>query len=213
MGDFNESVFSNAAAAAAVVTVVLATSAAQAETDTQGNYYQINLGSGVAGNAHLSGTLTGVGSASGDVNAKAGFFGSGAVGHSFANGLALEVEGYYAHNQGETTNLGFSSNAESYGGLANLMYAITRIGPVTPYIGGGAGYGHIGYGVFGESVGDAGLVWQVRAGLSGHVTRRIKWDLGYRYFTEPTYSVSGSAGNLKIDTHLHVVTFGVRERF
>ena len=205
--------FQTAAVAAAVVTVVLAASAAQAETDPGGNYYQINLGSGVGGNAHGSVTLTGVGSVSGDVHVQPGFFGSGAVGHSFGNGLALEAEGYYAHNQGDTSKLGFSTNAESYGALANLMYAITRIGPVTPYVGGGAGYGHIGYGAFGGSVGDAGLVWQLGAGFSGHVTRRIKWDIGYRYFTEPTYSFSGTALNVKIDTHLHVLTFGVRERF
>lgn len=198
--------FLTAAAAAALATAA-ASSAAQAATDTEGNYYQINVGSGVAGNAHLSGTLTG------GVNVQAGFFGSGALGHSFANGLAVELEAYYAHNQGETANLGFSSNAESYGGLANLMYAITRIGPVTPYVGGGAGYGHIGYGAFGGSVGDAGLVWQVRAGLSGHVTRRIKWDIGYRYFTEPTYSFSSPVLSGKIDTHLHVLTLGVRESF
>ncbi len=130
----------------------------------------------------------------------------------FANGLALEVEGYYAHNQGETTNLGFSTNAESYGGLANLMYAITRIGPVAPYVGGGVGYGHVGYGAFGGSIGDAGFVWQLRAGVSGPVTRTIKWDIGYRYFTEPTYSVSGPV-TVEVETHLHVLTFGVRERF
>jgi opacity protein-like surface antigen len=195
------------------VVATAATAAAQDQTATQGNYFQIDLGSGVGGNAHLSGTLTGVGSASGDIHVQPGFFGSGAVGHSFGNGLALEGEGYYAHNQGETSNLGFSSNVESYGALANLMYAITRIGPVAPYVGGGAGWGHIGYGAFGGSVGDSGLVWQLRAGVSGHVTRAIKWDIGYRYFTEPTFSVSGTAGKFEIKTHLHVLTFGVRERF
>jgi hypothetical protein len=49
----------------------------------------------------------------------------------------------------------------------------------------------------------------------------MKWDVGYRYLAEPTYSISGTlatpggpiTGKAEIETRLHVLTFGIRQRF
>jgi opacity protein-like surface antigen len=190
--------------------------AAQAQTG-EPNYWQVNLGSGLGGHAHLSASAPSIGSASGDVDVKPGFFGSMAVGHSFGNGLAVEGEGYYAHNAGDTDSFGFGTSVDSYGVLANLMYAIAPVGPVVPYVGAGLGVGHSEFNAFGGGVGATGLVWQLRAGLSGDVTPTVKWDLGYRYFSEPrfdeTATIDGVTGHAEIAPRIHVLTIGLRQRF
>lgn len=204
----------------AVIVLGAAASAAQAQAVAD-NYIQVNLGSGLGGNAHLSASATTIGSASGDISVKPGFFGSAAVGHSLPNGLAVEGEFYYAWNHGDTDSLGFSTTAESYGALANVMYAIGQAGPVVPYVGAGVGIGHANYKALGDSVGDTGLVWQLRAGIGGDVSPTIRWDLGYRYFNEPKFSDSASvttasgtiSAHAEIKTHIHVLTVGMRQRF
>ena len=209
------------AATAALAAAAATTTHAQVQPAATNNYFQVNLGSGLGGNAHLSGSATGIGSAAADINIQPGFFGSGAVGHSFPIGVALEGEGFYLRNSGDTNNLGFGSHVDSYGGLANLMYAIGRIQWVVPYVGGGVGYGHVEYSAFDGNISDSGFVWQLRAGFSGDLTRTTKWDVGYRYVALPTYSITGSlstssgplTGKAEIETHLHVLTFGIRQRF
>jgi opacity protein-like surface antigen len=199
--------------AAAAAVSCAAASMAQA----QENYVQLNLGAGLGGNAHLSGEVSGLGSASGDVTVKPGFFGSVALGHSLPDGLAIEGEGYYASNHGDTGSLGFTTSAKSYGFLANLMYAIVQTGPVVPYVGAGVGVGHANYDASGSSVQDTGLVWQLRAGVGGDISPTLRWDLGYRYFNEPKFSESATSGSIsgraEIVTHLHVLTVGLRQRF
>ncbi|HEY1926842.1 MAG TPA: outer membrane beta-barrel protein [Caulobacteraceae bacterium] len=213
------------AATAALAASAATTTHAQDQTAAKDNYFQVNLGTGLGGNAHLSASATGIGSAATDINIQPGFFGSGAVGHSFLIGapigVALEGEGFFLRNSGDTNSLGFGSHVESYGGLANLMYAIGRIQWVVPYVGGGIGYGHVEYSAFDGNVSDSGFVWQLRAGFSGDLTRTTKWDVGYRYLAIPTYGINGSiltsggsiTGNAKIETHLHVLTFGIRQHF
>jgi opacity protein-like surface antigen len=188
-------------------------------------YYQVNLGSGVGGDAHLSGSLSaGTASASGSTNVhlQAGFFGSGALGYSFKNGVAMEVEGLYSRNNGDTKGaFGVDSAGETYGGMGNLLYAITQVGPVVPYVGGGIGYGVVRYSSSGYSTDDSGFMWQARAGVSGDLGRNMRWDIGYRYLQSPEYKLSGSAtvlgtsvsGSAKLDTHTHVIAAGFRQRF
>jgi opacity protein-like surface antigen len=203
----------------AASTAVLCAAASMAQA--QDNYLQANLGTGIGGNAHLSADVSTLGSAAGDVNLKPGFFGSIAVGHSLPNGLAIEGEGYYAWNRGDTDSLGFRTTAESFGALANVMYAIVQTGPFVPYVGAGLGVGHANYKALGGSVGDTGLVWQLRAGVGGDVTPTLRWDIGYRYFNEPKFNDSASlttstgavSANAEIKTHLHVMTVGLRQRF
>ena len=178
------------------------------------NYVQMNLGSGLGGNVHVSASDPTVGSGSADVGVHPGIFASAAVGHTLPDGFAVEGEAYYAHNSGKTENsAGTSSAVSSYGGLANLMYAIGQVSGVVPYVGGGVGYGHSEIEVFGGSVGASGLVWQLRAGISGDISPTAKWDLGYRYFSEPRFDETDAGEHLKIEPHIHVLTIGMRQRF
>ena len=187
------------------------------------SYYQVDLGSGVGGAAHLavSGSVTGLGSASasGDVNLKPGFFGSGALCYSFSNGLAAEVEGLYLRNSGDSGSIG--TTAETYGAMGNLLYAIGQVGPIVPYVGAGIGYGVAKYSLLGGHVQDSGFMWQLRTGVSGKISETAMWQIGYRYLQSPDYSLDVSAtssgvtaaGSLKVATHTHVISFGVRQRF
>ncbi|GGJ09257.1 OmpA family protein [Neoroseomonas lacus] len=77
-----------------------------------------------------------------------GFAGVISLGWGFGNGLRAEVEGTYRSNDtdgssgvaGWAANGGISGRQESWGVMANLMVDLVQIGPVTPYVGVGAGY-------------------------------------------------------------------------
>lgn len=77
-----------------------------------------------------------------------GFAGVVSVGWGFGNGLRAEVEGTYRTNDtdgssgvaGWAANGGISGRQDSWGVMANLMVDLVQIGPVTPYVGVGAGY-------------------------------------------------------------------------
>lgn len=77
-----------------------------------------------------------------------GFAGVISLGWGFGNGLRAEVEGSYRTNDtdgssgvaGWAANGGISGRQESWGVMANLMVDLVQIGPVTPYVGIGAGY-------------------------------------------------------------------------
>ena len=209
-----------------VLTAALAASALSVpafaqQTPAPGHsYYEINLGSGLGGAAHVSASATGQGSVSGDINLKAGFFGSGALGYSFGNGLAAEFEGLYLRNG--IDNPSGDITAETYGAMGNVMYAIGEVGPLVPYIGGGVGYGAAKYTVAGSDAQGSGFMWQARAGVSGKLAGTMKWDLGYRYLQSPDYNVSAASasalgetinGSAKIATHTHIISVGFRQSF
>jgi len=185
--------------------------AAQTVSQAPGIYLQANLGSGVGGNTHISLAESGVGSGRGDFNPKAGVFASVAAGKSYRNGLAAEVEGIYTRNDIDAQGLGATVTA--YGVLANLMYAVGRVGPIVPYVGAGAGFGGVRYSLPGASKDDNGLMWQVRAGASVPVTPKVSLDFGYRYLGTPNFKAANDTAYVKFHTELHVLSGGVRVRF
>jgi opacity protein-like surface antigen len=209
-------------AATALAAALCATPAlAQGVADQPSTYVQVNLGSGLGGNADVS-VAAGAGSASGGIDLKAGLFGSAAVGYSMANGLAAEAEVLYADNDGDTDNDGgVKSSTRTWGVMANVMYAIAPVGPFVPYIGAGVGYGRVTIKLDDVKDDDSGLMWQLRAGVSGAIDPQTKWDLGYRYLRVPDYKVSGSAtldgttynGSVKVETDVHVLSVGLRRKF
>src|ERR1700748_2675166 len=108
--------------AAALAASALCVPAFAQQTPAPGHsYYEINLGSGLGGAAHVSASATGQGSISGDIHLKAGFFGSG---------LAAEVEGLYLRNG--IDNPSGDITAETYGAMGNVTYAIGEVGPLVP---------------------------------------------------------------------------------
>ncbi len=200
---------------------VLAASPAAAQTISQepGMYLQANLGSGLGGTTHVSAAVSGIGSAKGDFNPDSGLFTSVAAGESFKNGLAMELEGIYARNDINTSSLdtlvGAPAHASltAYGALANVIYAVGRIGPVVPYVGAGLGYGGVRYNLSGGGATDNGMMWQLRAGVSYPMTSKVSLDLGYRYLDTPRFKDAIDTAYIKVHTGLHALSAGVRVRF
>ncbi|QUD88165.1 outer membrane protein [Phenylobacterium montanum] len=208
----------------AVVLGLLAASSAgalQAQTVNQnpGAYVQASVGSGVAGNTHIDASASGIGSASGDLDPKAGVFASGAWGYAFKNGFALEAEGVYVRNDISTGSLNQAlgtpakASVETYGGLVDVMYAIGKLGPVVPYAGLGVGYGQARYSLLGGSSSSDGVMWQARAGVSYPVNPKTSLDFGYRYLGTPQFKITGSGLALKAQTDLHILSVGLRYRY
>jgi OOP family OmpA-OmpF porin len=210
------------ATAAIAAALVAAPAFAQTEAAPASNYVQFNLGSGIAGSADIDATF-GTTRASDDVDLKAGLFASVAAGHSFGNGLALEVEGLYAGNDvdDDDTAALFGANADAsvhtWGAMANAKYEFATGTRVRPYVGAGVGYGSVKIDIDGDDDSQGGFMWQAKAGLAIPVNDRLTWDVGYRYLNAPEYdesgSVFGTAASVNIDTNVHVVSVGARVTF
>lgn len=77
-----------------------------------------------------------------------GFAGVLSLGWGFGNGLRAEIEGSFRTNDtdgssgvaGWAADGGISGRQESWGVMGNVLLDLLQIGPVTPYIGIGAGY-------------------------------------------------------------------------
>ena len=208
----------------ALITAMLAGGHANAQQATDPGYYaQVNLGSGFAGSAKLSASVSGFGSASGSEDLKPGVFVSGAIGKSLPNGLAIEAELLYLDNHINTDEVdralgtALKASMKTTGLVANLHYAVAPIGPATFYVGAGVGVGQAKYEVLGLSDDKTGAVWQLMAGLSYPVSSTMSWDLGYRYIGVPDYDVSATVGSTalqaKIESRVHVLSIGGRAKF
>jgi opacity protein-like surface antigen len=201
-------------AAATALTLAGVGASAQTVVTTPAYYAEVYIGSGVGGTTSLSGSIDGA-SGSLSLDPKAGVFTSVAVGRQLGYGLAAEGEFVYTDNDINTSSIDpalGNASVKTYGGLANIMWAVTRLGPVIPYVGGGVGYGGVRYGLLGYSRTDSGLLAQVKAGLSYPVSKRISLDLGYRYLFTPKDHLL-DLYDVGVTTRLHVVTAGVRVRF
>ena len=210
------SLFATAAVAAAFV----AAPAFAQDVAAPSNYVQFNIGSGIVGQSDLDGTLAGVGSGSADVDLEAGLFASIAGGHSFGNGLALEVEGVYAGNDGNDEDVqaifgaGSDASVSTLGVLANAKYEFnTGWHNVSPYVGAGIGYGSVNIDVDGLDDDQGGFMWQAKAGVVIATNDQLAWDIGYRYLRFPQYDETAGGSTLKVDTGAHVLSAGARITF
>jgi opacity protein-like surface antigen len=213
------SLFATAAIAAAFVA---APALAQPVAAPASNYVQFNLGSGIAGQSDIDATV-GTTTGSADVDLDAGLFASVAAGHAFGNGLALEVEGVYAGNDGKDEDVRalFGANADAkvstWGALVNARYEFnTGWHNVSPYVGGGIGYGSTKIEVDNADDSNSGFMWQAKAGFVIPVNDRLTWDVGYRYLREPSYDESTplfGTTRLNVDTGVHVLSAGARVTF
>ena len=188
---------------------------AQSAQTVEGNYVQLSLGSGIAGNTKVS--IAGVGSENVDLDT--GFFAALAGGHSMANGLALETEVLYLKNDLKTGSLDtligvpLKASSSTVGGMLNAQYAVAPVGPLVANVGAGIGFGQVEYKLLGESSTGTGFMWQAMAGLSYPVSPQVSWDLKYRYVRSPELRASFAPYNAKVETGTHVLAVGARFRF
>lgn len=99
--------------------------------------------------AGLSRGMTALGQANGGgLGFSLGGAGLLSLGWGFSNGLRLEIEGSYRSNEVDSAHgaAGLAragahgGRQDSYGAMGNALLDLVRIGPITPYIGAGAGY-------------------------------------------------------------------------
>lgn len=153
-----------------------------------------------------------------------GFLLSGAVGMDF--GL-VRFEGEILYNRYDLDDLEFAGADRSadggfstLAGMANVFLDIpTPIG-VTPFVGGGIGYGEAsandiefsGSDLLDDS--DSGLVYQARAGLAFAILPLTDLTLGYRYLVIDGIDLSDGSVQLKDDDlQSHVFELGLRVTF
>lgn len=196
---------------------------AQPAQTTSGTYGQINLGSGLAGTAKVNVSETGLGSFSGSEDLNAGLFATAALGRSFDNGFAVEGEALYLKNDVDTDDLNkaigtpLNASMQAIGVMANVHYAVTTVGSTTFHVGAGVGFGQAKYELLGSSDDKTGAMWQVMAGLSYPISEQTSWDVGYRYVGVPDYDASETTGGItdkvKVESRVHVLSIGLRQKF
>jgi OmpA-OmpF porin, OOP family len=144
-----------------------------------------------------------------------------AVGHSFPNGLRLELD--YSYRQNDVSSIagvsaGGSAKVNSI--LANILYALPVNGWLTPYVGAGAGYGWMNYGdlapIAGSGVNDtdSGFAYQLIAGVEHRIDDHLSASLSYRYFGMPDTGFTTASGlGVDSDYSSHAIMIGLRWSF
>lgn len=140
--------------AAIVAALMAAPSLAQAQF-VEGPYIAGGAGFNLLPNTGLgldSSAVTGLAAAGygnqATVGFAPGFAGVLSLGWGFGNGLRAEIEGAFRSNEtdgssgvaGWWADGGISGRQESWGVMGNVMLDLIQVGPVTPYVGVGAGY-------------------------------------------------------------------------
>lgn len=115
------------------------------------------------------------------------------LGKKLDNNIRIEGEFAWRRNDGE--NLAFNGierpftakGAESYSFLLNALYDVDTGGPITPYIGAGAGIGFIDneflYGPVNFEDSDTNFVWQGIVGATYPVSEKIELFVDAKYFS------------------------------
>lgn len=216
--------------------------AAQAQP-IQGLY----IGGGLGGN-YLQGTdINGsdFGGTNSSVDFHWGWAGVLSLGWGFGNGLRAEIEGSYRQN--EVSDISFAGipgltekgNAKSWGAMANLLYDFdlgSRLGGISPYIGGGLGYVWHDYDKVSIRIGDntldfngdgAAFAYQGILGAAYSIEQvpGLAVTAEYRFLGTVSQSLSGTgrasaagvadAGSLKfdVDNFNHSLLIGLRYAF
>ena len=155
-----------------------------------------------------------------------GFLLSGALGLDF--GL-LRVEGealFTRHSLDDVEgvsglNLNADGDYEVLAGMANVFLDLpTGIG-VTPFVGGGVGYGRVKLNVFsfdGSDIvddEDEAMLYQARAGIAFALAPLTDLTFGYRYLVIDDLTLDGErGGKVEVDTQKqHIAELGLRISF
>ena len=152
-----------------------------------------------------------------------GVFASVAVGQALTPKWTLEGEVVYAHADMEMKRNGMKggittldmrptkSDATTYGALLNANYEVYHAGKNAAYVGAGAGFGSVDFGVKSydgkQTSDDTGLMFQIKAGVTRELTAQTAVDVSYRYLRAPEFGAVDKAPDF------HNVTVGLRYNF
>lgn len=210
---------------------VLALAATPALAQQSGNYVQGNLGLGFSGKSDFKMIIGGDDSLEDDLSADTGFFASAAFGHKYSSKWAVEAEAIYLDNDVDMgpiedglaelleERVNIDMGAKTYGLMLNANYEFVRSNKTAVYAGAGVGYGKIEYSLdipsedLSGKADDAGVMWQLKAGVTYDVSPSTTLDFGYRYLVSPKGKDSDEDLAISVKTDAHVLTAGVRFNF
>lgn len=152
---------------------------------------------------------TGPFTASGDLDLDNGWLASVAIGDTLPHNLRLEGEFLFSGN--DMSDLGIGDvEVSQWAGMANLLYDINTNASYKPYVGVGAGLGRTNVELDGDETGEAGLAWQLKAGVAVAVNDKMSWDVGYRYMSLAQLKISDGTSTAKFEPSFHALTVGFR---
>jgi opacity protein-like surface antigen len=199
------------------VALALATGLASASAhaqDSGGVYVEAFGGASMLKDSDVSGNVVG------KANFKSGPVVGAAMGYDYANSpFRSELEFIYRSGDAKTFAGGASGDFASTTFMVNGYYDFKAGGPLTPYLGAGAGYvteidfdisGGAGPGEYSDR---GGFAWQAMGGINYALTNRIGLSGELRYFDAGTRTLSGSAGQVKAGYASFDAIVGVRYRF
>ena len=155
-----------------------------------------------------------------------GFMVTGSLGLDFGL-LRLEGEALFTRHSLDDVEgvLGRDLNAdgdyEALAGMGNLFLDIPTGIFVTPFVGGGVGYGRVKFDNFsfdGMDIADDkddAMLYQARAGFAFAVAPSVDLTLGYRYLVIDDVTLDGeNGGKIKVDKQKqHIAELGLRITF
>ena len=120
-----------------------------------------------------------------------GIFVAPAIGYRFCNGLRVEGEFGYRHNNLKKlkfygTSFHINGHLETYTGMANVYYDFPICWCLKPYVGAGIGYANSKVKICQGNVlakgHDNGFAWQVIAGVAYPISNNVDLAVEYRFF-------------------------------
>jgi opacity protein-like surface antigen len=142
-----------------------------------------------------------------DTTYDAGWGIGGAFGVAIDNGLRLENELVYRQAKAKPAN-----DTWTLGWLVNIWWDARNSSPVTPYFGGGFGFGrgHVASPGPVDNSG-SGIAYQAGGGIDVRLDRRLSLDIGYRYYGLADLSSNRGVGS--VDLTGSSIMAGIRYKF
>ncbi len=142
-------------------------------------------------------------------------------GYRFESGLRFEAElGYRTSDVDDVADVSGSGDVSALSLMGNALFDFDLDGPVTPFVGIGAGLAHVDFDgvtpVGGSAVNDddLSLAVQAIAGAAVRLTDQLDLTLDYRYFAAPDVELSlDSGGRADSSYKTHNIMLGLRFSF
>ncbi|MBA2367463.1 MAG: porin family protein [Candidatus Protochlamydia sp.] len=141
-----------------------------------------------------------------EIKTRTGYTGAGSLGYKFDNGIRVEGEVAYRHNDIKSREHFNAYQGKGHtsvtSGMANVLYDFDTGTCITPYIGGGVGYSHLKVNAKCKNLvgserftgSDSGLAYQGIVGASVPVCHKTDLGVEYRYFGARKHAEDHSVG-------------------
>jgi len=133
----------------------------------------------------------------------------GKVGTHLANTLRTELQ--LGYETADTNQAGVKGSVSNLNLMANGLFDLSRIGPLSPYIGAGLGAARINADIFAPPIphyddSQWAFAWQAMTGVNWRLTDRAAVTAGYRYFDADSKTIGG----FKTDHNSNLVSVGLK---